>query len=100
MAIEKLSEEYNPLIKRTELKFQIDHQLSGTPRLLEIRKGLASMYKVDQNLVYVTKIKTLRGTNRSIGKAEVYENKDKAKQIVPKYIQKRNLLEKEEKKEK
>ncbi len=72
------------------MSFAIDHPSSGTPKLLEIRVALASMLKISQDRVYIVKMKTPTGSNRTIGEAEVYDEADRAKSAVPEYIQTRN----------
>ena len=72
------------------MSFAIDHPSSGTPKLLEIRVALASMLKISQDRVYIVKMKTPTGSNRTIGEAEVYDEADRAKNAVPEYIQTRN----------
>ncbi len=53
MDVKKSSEKRNPLLKRTELTFFLDHGAQGTPTLYEVRTALASMYDVSSDLVYV-----------------------------------------------
>jgi len=97
MKVTKTSEKDNPFLERKEVTFFIDHYSMGTPQLLEVRKSIASMYEVDSDLVYVTKLETLTGTNRAVGEAEVYEKPEKARLLVPKHIQSRNLPERRKK---
>ena len=98
MEIKKTSEKYNPLLKRREVSFLINHASLGTPKLFEVRKALATMYSVVDEDVYITKINTLTGTNQTRGKAEVYDNPERTKQLVPKHIQSRNMSTRNEEK--
>ena len=93
MELKKSSEKDNPLLKRKEVTFFIDHPAAGTPKLFEVRKALASMYGVSNDLVYVLNLTTLTGTNRTVGEAEVYEQAETTRIVLPKHIQHRNLLE-------
>lgn len=97
MEIRKTSERRNPLLERKEIAFEIDHSSSGTPRLSEVRKALATMHKVAHDVVYVTTLITLTGTNRTVGEAEIYDSPEKARLVIPKHIQTRNLPPEEEK---
>lgn len=98
MKIHKTSERNNKLIGRKELMFFIDHNSKGTPFLLEVKKAIASMYGVNDNLVYVIKLQTLAGTNRTRGEAEIYEKFERARLLSPKHIQLKNLSENSDKK--
>jgi len=91
MKIKKKSEKDNPILKRKEVTFAVNHPSFGTPLLFEIRKALASMNNVRLDSVYISKMYTLTGTNQTIVRAEIYDNPEAAKLIVPKHIQMRNL---------
>ena len=91
MEINKKSEKYNPILKRKEVNFAVNHPSSGTPLLFEIRKALASINNVGLDSVYISKMYTLTGTNQTIVRAEIYDRPEAAKPIVPKHIQMRNL---------
>jgi len=91
MDVKKSSEKNNQFFKRKELAFFIDHHSQGTPQLFEVRTAIASMYGVNQDLVYVLNLKTLTGTNRTVGEAEIYEESGTAHSLLPKHIQLRNL---------
>jgi len=43
-------------------------------------------------LVYITKLKSLTGTTRTQGQAEIYDSLEVAQALVPKHIHKRNHL--------
>ena len=98
MEIKKTSEKYNPLLKRMEVQFLVNHMESGTPKLLEVKKELASMYGVLDDTIFVTEMNTLTGTNQTRGKVEVYDNPERAKQLVPQYLQSRNAATRNQKK--
>lgn len=97
MNIKKTSEKYNPLLERKEIQFSIDHPSSGTPQLYQTRVSLANLLKIKQDQVYIIKMKTSPGVNRTIGEAEVYDTAEKARQIIPDYIHKRNMSLEEKK---
>ena len=87
----KTSENNNELLGRKEVTFLIDHQASGTPTLVKVRETVASLYSVIIELVFVTKLKSLTGTNHTQCQAEIYDRLEVAQALVPKYIQNRNL---------
>jgi small subunit ribosomal protein S24e len=103
MEIKIISEKENPLLKRKEINFQIEHSQTGnTPPRLEVRKAVATMLKKDLDLVFVKRFETKTGTHVAVGIVNVYDSADQAKIIEPEYIVKRNVppeqpKEKEEK---
>lgn len=90
MEIRKLSETYNLLFRRKELSFFIDHVSQSTPKLYDVRKSLANNYSADESAVYIIKLNTKSGTNRTVGEAQIYDSPEAATKIIPKHIRARN----------
>jgi small subunit ribosomal protein S24e len=91
MEIKITSAKENPLLKRKEVTFIIDHGPAGkTPGRLEVRKALASEAKTSTELVFVRKIETKTGTSTALGFANVYESTEQARLVEPEYIEQRN----------
>lgn|SRR5512137_667815 len=81
----------NPLLKRRELQFKIEHGTqSKTPARLDVRKALAAELKIGEELVFVRDMRTLTGTGTAVGHANVYQTATQAKLVEPDYIVKRN----------
>jgi small subunit ribosomal protein S24e len=101
MNVRITSEEYNPLLKRKEVAFEIEHkETGGTPSRFEVRKSLATLLKTDLELVYVKKMETKTGTMIAVGEANAYDSIEQAKFVEPKHIIARNTpSEKKEKPE-
>jgi len=92
MELKIISEKSNPLLKRKEVQFQVEHTQTGsTPPRMEIRNALANILKIDQNLVFVKKLETKTGTHTAVGFANVYDSLEQAKFIEPEHIRKRNM---------
>jgi len=92
MEVKILSESVNPLLKRREVVFQVNHNQTGsTPPRLEVKNAVAKLLKTDVNLVCIKKLETKTGTRKAIGLANVYESIEHAKLIEPEYIVKRNI---------
>jgi small subunit ribosomal protein S24e len=92
MEIKIVSEKENPLLKRREVYFQVEHSQTGnTPPRLEVRNAVATALKKNADLVFVKKIETKTGTRTAVGLANVYDSVEQAKLIEPKYIVKRNV---------
>ncbi len=91
MKIKIVSKEQNPLLKRKEVTFRIEHaQNGGTPTRFEVRKELATLLKTDLELVYVKQVETKTGTMIAMGEANAYDSIEQAKLMEPKHIIARN----------
>jgi len=92
MEVEITTKKENPLLKRREVNFKIEHDEPGsTPPRLEVRKAVAFALKTDVNLVFVKQLVTKTGTRRALGTANIYDSIEQAKSIEPKYIVDRNI---------
>ena len=90
MQVKIVSKKENPLLKRKEVQFTIEHTQSKTPARLDMKRSVASELQVSDKLVFIKKMKTMTGTNTAIGFANAYESEAQAKLIEPAYIMKRN----------
>ena len=87
MQVTITQQQHNPLLKRTEVTFTIDHkQTRGTPTRLEIRNALAEMLKTKPEVVYVKRIETKAGTMTATGEANAYDSVEHAQRIEAKYV--------------
>jgi small subunit ribosomal protein S24e len=92
MDVNIVSQKENPLLKRKEVSFQVEHRQSGsTPPRLEIRKAVADAMGIDGKLVFIKRFETKTGTQIAVGTAHVYESIEQADLIEPKYVIKRNV---------
>ena len=100
MQVKILSQKYNPLLKRKEVVFEVDHSQEGqtTPRL-ELRKSLADLLKTKLDLIFVEKVETKTGTTIALGEANAYDTVEQAKSVERDHIIARDIPpEKPEKK--
>ncbi len=92
MDVKVISKKKNPLLKRKEVQFQVEHNQTGsTPTRLETRRAVAKALKTDADLVFVKKLETKTGTHTAVGLANVYDSVEQAKFVEPEYIIKRNV---------
>jgi small subunit ribosomal protein S24e len=89
---------YNPLLKRKEVRVEVDHDAAGTPSRIDLRKAIASKFNTKPENVYVIDIETKTGTQSALCAVEVYDDSQSAVRTVPKYLQIRNLPPEERKK--
>jgi small subunit ribosomal protein S24e len=100
MKVKIVSNEQNPLLKRREVAFSIEHDKDGgTPTRGEVRNQLAQMLKTDLELVYIKQLETKTGTSVAVGEANAYESVEQAKLLEPKHIIARNTPKKKPKEE-
>ena len=91
MKLKIISKEQNPLMKRNEVTFSVEHaQTGGTPTRAEVRKQLATLLKTKLELVYVKQLETKTGTMVAVGEANAYDSIEQAKLMEPKHIIARN----------
>ena len=91
MEVKIVSAKENPLLKRKEVNFRVEHGPKGkTPPRLEVKKALAAELKISEELVFVEKMQTMTGTSIAVGVANAYETAEQAKLVEPEYIIKRN----------
>lgn len=95
MEVKVVSVKENPLLKRREVAFRVEHGPGGkTPGRLEVKRALANELKVSEELVFVERMRTLTGTCTAVGAANAYASLEQARLIEPDYVVKRNLPEK------
>lgn len=100
MKVNITSKEQNPLLKRKEVTFSVDHsQNGGTPSRVEVGKQLATLLKTKLELVYVKNLETKTGTMTAVGEANVYDSIEQAKHLEPKHIIARNAVPEKPKEE-
>ncbi|UCH56933.1 MAG: 30S ribosomal protein S24e [Candidatus Bathyarchaeota archaeon] len=80
----------NPLISRREVTFEVEEP--ATPNRSEIRRELAVLLKTEIDQVWVRSLDTKSGTHRTVGLAHVYDDAERALQVEPDHIIKRNQI--------
>jgi len=92
MKINITTQQYNPLLKRKEISFEIKHEdMRGTPSRIEVRKVLSEALKANVELVYVRKMQTRTGTMQAKGEANIYDTIEQAKLVESQHIIERNV---------
>jgi small subunit ribosomal protein S24e len=99
MEVNVVSQKENPLLKRKEISFNVEHAAGATPTRIEIRKAVAEALKANVDLIFVKRFETRPGTHIALGMANLYDSAEQAKLIEPDYIIKRNVPPPEKPKE-
>jgi small subunit ribosomal protein S24e len=91
MKVEIIEKTENPLLKRTDVKFKVDHSGGPTPRRLDVRVQLAAQLGVSEELVVIGKLASTRGRQVASGIARTYNSREQLESIEPKYLLKRGV---------
>ncbi len=95
MSTKIISETKQELLKRTEVKLELDHAKKPTPKTEEVLKEVAAITKKDEKLISIIQITNKFGSNIAEVIANIYDNED-AKTAAER-INKKKLLEEERK---
>lgn len=98
MEIEIISKRENVLLGRTEVRFKVIHNKSGTPKREEIRSKLAEVLSANKDTLVVDHLRQKYGVNQTMGYAKIYKNKETLElERMPVLV--RNKLKEKKKKE-
>ena len=92
MDLKIVEERKNPLLKRTEYRFEMSHPTASTPKRDEVRQVLATQLKVPKDRIVVERMHAKFGTPMSVGEAAAYASKDAALATEREHILIRNGL--------
>ncbi|HET6406007.1 MAG TPA: 30S ribosomal protein S24e [Candidatus Thermoplasmatota archaeon] len=93
MDIEITERKHNPLLARTEVRFQLHHQGEKTPTRDQVREKLAAQMNSKKGLVVVDSMNSAFGRSTTRGYARVYDAQEALASNEPHYLLKRNKLE-------
>lgn len=96
MNIEVVSTKENPFLGRKEIAFDIEQP--STPNRRDVTEQLAGLMKVKADQVCIIKLQTYSGSQKTRGRAHIYDTAAQARLVEPKYMMQRNNKVKEEKK--
>lgn len=91
MEVEILSQEQNPMLHRTEVRFQIVHD-EATPSRLSVRDSLAAKLDKNADEVVVHEMSTKFGMRKTVGYAKVYDSSEHARDVEQDYMLERNKI--------
>jgi len=91
MKVEVVDKVENPLFKRTEVKFKVDHAGAPTPKRLEVSPQLAALLGVAEDLLVIDKLASTHGRQVASGIARTYSSREQLEKVEPKYLLKRGL---------
>ena len=92
MELKIVEERPNPLLKRTEYRFEVAHGAAATPKRDEVRGELAKLVKAPKERVIIERMRAKFGTAVTVGIAHAYQTKEAAAATVREHILVRNGL--------
>ena len=91
MEVDINEEEENPMLHRTDVRFEVVHD-EATPSRLSVRDSLAAKLNKDSAEVVVHELDTKFGMRKTVGYAKVYESAEHAKDVEQEYMLDRNKI--------
>ena len=91
MDIDIVSEDGNPMLHRTDVRFEVTHE-DATPSRLSVRDSLAAKLNKDAEEVVVRKLDTKFGMRTTVGHAKVYETPGPATNVEQDHMLDRNKI--------
>lgn len=93
MKIEITQQKKNPLQKRNEVYFSVDHTGESTPKRNAVAEELAKTLKSKRDSLVIDHLDSVYGKGVSEGYAKVYESKEAALEFENEHLLKRNGIE-------
>ncbi len=91
MELDIIAEDENPMLHRTDVRFQMTHE-EATPSRLSVRDSLAAKLNKDAEEVVIRKLDTKYGMRKTVGYAKVYDDAEHAKDIEQGHALERNKI--------
>ena len=91
MDVEIIDEDENPMLHRTDVRFQLIHE-EATPSRLSVRDSLAAKLNKDAGEVVVHELDTKYGMRKTVGYAKVYEDSEAAEDVEQEHMLERNKI--------
>lgn len=91
MELDIIAEDENPMLHRTDVRFQMTHE-EATPSRLSVRDSLAAKLNKDAEEVVIRKLDTKYGMRKTVGYAKVYNDAEYAKDIEQGHALERNKI--------
>jgi small subunit ribosomal protein S24e len=91
MDVEIIDEDENPMLHRTDVRFQLTHE-EATPSRLSVRDSLAAKLNKDAGEVVVHELDTKYGMRQTVGYAKVYADSEAAEAVEQQHMLGRNKI--------
>jgi len=91
MEIDIIAEDDNPMLHRTDVRFEVHHD-EATPSRLSVRDSLAAKLNKDAEEVVVHELDTKFGMRKTVGYAKVYDEAEFARKVEQDHMLERNKI--------
>jgi len=91
MDIDIVDETENPMLHRTDVRFEMVHE-DATPSRLSVRDSLAAKLNKEAEEVVVHELDTKFGMRKTVGYAKVYETPEHAQDVEQDHMLERNKI--------
>jgi small subunit ribosomal protein S24e len=91
MEVDIIDEDENPMLHRTDVRFQVVHE-DATPSRLSVRDSLAAKLNKDADEVVIHELDTKYGMRKTVGYAKVYDSPEYAKDVEQDHMLERNKI--------
>ena len=90
MEIKIIEKRENPLLNRTEIKFECEYPQEGTPKILDVKHKLVAMEDSSNDLLVVESMKPSYGVTKAVGVARIYDSVEKLDEIETVSVKNKN----------
>ena len=91
MDVNIIDEDENPMLHRTDVRFELTHE-EETPSRLSVRDSLAAKLNKDAEEVVIRKLDTTFGMRKTMGSAKVYDDPEYARDVEQDHMLERNKI--------
>ena len=91
MDIDIVDEDENPMLHRTDVRFELTHD-EATPSRLSVRDSLAATLNKDAEEVVIRELDTKYGMRKTVGYAKVYDTPEDARDVEQDHMLDRNKI--------
>jgi small subunit ribosomal protein S24e len=91
MDVDIIEEDENPMLHRTDVRFEMTHD-DATPSRLSVRDSLAAKLNKDSSEVVVHELDTKFGMRKTVGYAKVYDSPEYAQDVEQDHMLERNKI--------
>ena len=91
MELDIISEDDNPMLHRSDVRFEVAHE-EATPSRLSVRDSLAATLNKSSEQVVVHELNTKFGMRKTVGYAKVYDSAADALDVEQDHMLERNKI--------
>jgi len=98
LSLSIIDDRTNPLIRRREIVFQVEHPGSATPTTSSLKERLSGLLGSKPEATYIVSLRGLAGLQRSEGVCHIYTSPADGQTLEPDHTRRLNMAPDERKK--